>query len=260
MKFKGLILLLIRDSKGIVHHQKKRSQHPAELEQYLQYINTIEKQLGDRLIKSFVINLEDPKRYVWSSYTWRKDVNNKISPNHQKYIDYLSENKKGFMFIGPYKSMRTKGLHLCPKGHEWNIQPIQVKEGVSCPKCKMKGKESNGAKFITNFLTSNKVEFIKEVPIDRFGFSENYRMDFLICKNNHPLFFIEFNGVQHYKLIRNDFFGSYKGFKERNSRDRYKRDCCWKIGIPVIDIPYTETEEQMGETIIYFLKLFEIYK
>ncbi len=101
-----------------------------------------------------------------------------------------------------------------------------------------------------------KVEFIKEVSLDRFGHNSKKRLDFLVCKNHYPLFAIEFNGMQHYKLIRNNYFGSYKGSRERRASNKIKREFCWNIGLPVIYIPYTENEEQIKETINYFLDLF----
>jgi hypothetical protein len=259
MKFYGLIIFLIQDKYGCIHFHKKKSKQPAILEQYLEYIKLLQEQFGNKLIKSYVINTEDNKhKYIWSSSLWRTDLNKEISPNHQKYLTYLEENKKDVLFIGPYKSMRTKGLHLCGRGHEWLIQPYKVKEGESCPQCSKKFRESNMAKYITELLISNKIEFIKEVRLTRFGYEQDLRLDFVVCQNNYPLFAIEFNGLQHYKTIRNDFFGGYKGAKERKIRDRNKREHCWNIGLPVVDIPYKETEKQIEETIHYFLRLFEL--
>lgn len=154
--------------------------------------------------------------------------------------------------------MRRKALHLCSRGHEWRIEPTKVKNGETCSKCEKKTRESNGAKYITELLVAQGIEFIKEVPLSSFGHEHDLRLDFVICQNNYPLFVIEFNGVQHYKPIRNAYFGGYEGFKRRRLRDRIKRDYCWKIGLPVIDIPYSDTEEQIAGTLHYFLRLFEL--
>lgn len=259
INFRGKILFFARDHLNNIQLYKKQSKGVVTLEQYIEYIQLLEKQLGHRLIKSFVMNQDDKKRkYIWCSKVWRTDLNERISPNHQKYITFLEEKRKDVIFIGPYKSMRTRGLHLCNYGHEWLIQPIKVKNGETCPKCKKKFRESKGAKYITELLVQNEIEFIKEVSLTHFGHKDDLRLDFLICQNNHPLFVIEFNGIQHYKALKSKFFSGYKGWKERRLRDWKKRNHCWKIGLPVVDIPYTETEEQIQETIYYFLNLFEL--
>lgn len=119
-------------------------------------------------------------------------------------------------------------------------------------------KESNGAKYITKILKDNRIEFIKEVSLKQFGSDRDLRLDFLICQNNFPLFAIEYNGIQHYRTLKTAYFGGHNGRIKRRANDRVKRNFCWNLGIPIIDIPYTENEEQIQETILYFLDLFEL--
>lgn len=260
LKFKGQIIFFVKDHFGCIHLYKKNAKAPASLEQYKEYIQSLEKELGNsNLVKLFIVNKEENNRkYIWSSNVWRAGLNENISPNHQKYITFLEENRKDLLFIGPYKSMRTKSLHLCSHGHEWRIQPSKVKDGETCSKCKKKIWESHGAKYITELLVAHGIEFIKEVPLSSFGHEQDLRLDFVVCKNNYPVFVIEFHGVQHYRPIRNAFFGGYEGFRKRKIRDKIKRDFCWEIGLPVIDIPYSDTEEQIDGTLHYFLCLFEL--
>ena len=261
IQFQGEIIFIVKDQFGCIHFYKKKSQAPANLEQFQAYIESLEKELGEKLIKSYIVDTENDKgKYIWGSDVWRTDLNEKFSPHHQKYITYLEEHRKEITFIGPYKAMRTKGLHLCCYGHEWRTQPIKVKRGETCPKCEHKIKESNGVKYITELLVKNKIEFIKEVHLTTFGHDQDLRLDFLVCQNNHPLFAIEYHGIQHYKQLRNAYFGGYKGYRKRKQRDRIKHNYCWKIGLPIIAIPYTETEEQIEETVFHFLNLFELAK
>jgi hypothetical protein len=258
MQFKGQISYFIKDRYDCIFYHKKNSKARASLEQYLEHIQLLEKEWGAALIKSYIINHEDiDKKYIWCSNIWRTDLNQNISTNHQKYITHLFENYKELKFIGPYKSMRTKGLHLCRFGHEWLIPPIKVKHGEKCPKCKIKT-SSNGEKYISQILVDNNVEFLREVPLNRFGLEQTLRIDFLVCQNNFPLFVIEFNGVQHFRVIKSDYFGGYQEYRKRKQRDKIKRDYCWGIGLPVVDIPYSETDEQIEETVLYFLRLFEL--
>ncbi|MGE6415608.1 DUF2726 domain-containing protein [Planococcus kocurii] len=246
MEFKGKIIFIIKDQYDCFHLYKKKAQSSNPLEKYIYYVLSLEKQEGKKLIKSLILKDElNCKEYVWSSENWRSNLNERISSNHQKYLDFLAQNRKDTRFIGPYKSKKTKGLHLCIYGHEWSTTPLKVMEGESCPNCKKNYRESQGAKYITKLLVDNDVEFIKEVSLSKFGFENTLRLDFLICQNNIPLFVVEYNGIQHYKPLRSAFFGGFKGFKERKSRDRLKRKSCWNVGLPVIDIPYTESEENI---------------
>lgn len=255
--FKGQIIYFLKDKYGCIHMAKRNSKSAAKLEKYTDFVESLKKKWKSDFIKAYVVNLEEQhKPYVWSSNIWRKDLPSTIKGNHKIHNLFLEENRQDVIFIGPYKNKKTKGLHLCSNGHEWLEQPLKVRNGATCPKCKRKSKESKGVKYITKLLADKKVEFIKEVSLDRLGHDSKKRLDFLVCKNHYPLFAIEFNGIQHYKLIRNDFFGSYKGHKNRNTSDKIKREFCWSVGLPVIDIPYTETEEQIKETIYYFLDLF----
>lgn len=259
MKFEGKILFYVKDTYNCVHIYKKKSKGPAEIEKYQEYIDRLKEELKDKLVKAFIVKHEEGSNtYIRCTDTWRTDLKETISPNHQKYINFLSENREDIRFVGPYKAMRRKGLHLCSRGHEWVIEPIKVKRGETCSHCKKKVRESNGAKFITNLLASQKIEFIKEVSMKTFGCDRDFRLDFVICQNNFPLFVIEFNGIQHYKYMRSEYFGGFKGSRERMKRDRIKREFCWSLGLPVIDIPYTETEEQISNTVLYFLKLYEL--
>ncbi len=257
MKFHGQVIILYKDHYDSLGFFKKNSTGAFELKSYINQIDLIKKKLGRRFLKAYIINKDNSKEYIWSSYIWREDLNTEISRNHQKYITYLTDNRPDVTFIGPYKSMRTRGMHLCHKGHEWFIQPIKVKNGETFPRCENKN-GSNGEKYITELLSSLKIEFIRELSLKRFGHKQDLRLDFVILQNNYPLFVIEFNGIQHYRPLRSEFFGGYKGFKVRKKRDWIKRTHCWKIGLPVVDIPYSETEEQIRETILYFLNLYEL--
>jgi|GEM_PF-5142992 len=259
MEFRGQIIFLIKDNNNCIHIYKKKSQAAAEMEKYQKYILKLEEELTDKLVRVMLIKYEEErKQYVWCNEFWRTGLNEKISPNHQKYLNYLADNRKDISFIGPYKAMKRKSLHLCNRGHEWTVEPIKVKNGETCAHCKKEVRESHGAKFITNLLVSRNVEFIKEVSLKTFGYEMDLRLDFLICQNNFPLFAIEFNGIQHYKFVKSEYFGGYKGARERRKRDKLKREFCWSKGLPIVDIPYTETEEQITYTIFHFLKMYEI--
>ena len=137
MKINGKIIFFVEDQYNCIHFYKKKSKSPAEIEKFQNYIDVLKKEIGKNLIKAYIFD-QDEQKYIWCSSLWRTNLNDKISPNHLKYINYLTENRSEIKFIGPYKSMRTKGLLLCAYGHEWLIQPIKLKEGALCPFCQKK--------------------------------------------------------------------------------------------------------------------------
>ncbi|TCI42989.1 DUF2726 domain-containing protein [Exiguobacterium sp. SH1S1] len=133
-------------------------------------------------------------------------------------------------------------------------------EGKKCPKCKILTRESKGSKYITELLSLNNVEFVKEVSMKNLGYEGERRLDFLVVDNNLPMFAIEFHGIQHYKKIRNSFFGGIEGHRSRVERDRIKKGQCWNSGIPLIEIPYTESEDEIRYTVEYFLNVYGLDK
>lgn len=259
MNFKGQIIYFLKDQNGCVHMLKKKSKSTAPLDEYLRYVQSLKDEWNNKFVRAYVINLEESDTvYIWSSEDWRYDLTNKISKYHQKYLDFIRTNRKDLIFLGPYISNISKGNHLCSRGHEWFIQPSKVMAGEICPKCKKTKWRTFKAEYITELLSNAGIEFIKETNLKRFGYESDLYLDFLVCKNHHPLFAIEYNGVQHYNPIRNAYFQGYKGYKKRRKNDQLKRYFCWNNGLPVIDIPYNETKEQIKETVYYFLHLFDV--
>lgn len=169
--------------------------------------------------------------------------------------DLLEEHNGNIEIIGPYESNNKKTLHRCNTcSHEWDVRPRIILSGKGCPVCS----ESKGEKLIRNLLESMGVSFGSEVTFKELGFNERItlRCDFVVYKNNEPIFVIEYNGEQHYK--HNHFFGDKEDFEQRKERDIIKRKMLHERDIQVIDIPYSETDEQVKETITYFIKLYDI--
>jgi hypothetical protein len=70
-------------------------------------------------------------------------------------------------------------------------------------------------------------------------------------KANEFLGLIEYNGIQHYEII--EFFGGEDGFRKSQQRDTIKMKYCKDNNIPLLIIPYTETDLQT--TITNFLQI-----
>lgn len=83
----------------------------------------------------------------------------------------------------------------------------------------------------------------------KLGYPLSY--DFLIYKDGRPHVLVECQGIQHYKSV--EYFGGEKQFEVRQVNDKCKRKYAQKIGLPLLEIPYTCSTE---ESIIQLLKAY----
>ena len=72
--------------------------------------------------------------------------------------------------------------------------------------------------------------------------------DFVIYDESKPIFLIECQGQQHYNPI--DFFGGAEQFEKQQIHDELKRKYAQKIDVPLIEIPYSYTDEQIIEKLV----------
>ncbi len=88
-------------------------------------------------------------------------------------------------------------------------------------------------------------DFIKndctEKPLEIDGYNEDLKLGF------------EYQGVQHYKYTPY-FHKSPNDFEKQQYRDGLKRDECKKLGIKIIEIPYTVEIDDIKEFVIKRLK------
>ncbi|PEP81713.1 hypothetical protein CN581_11320 [Bacillus toyonensis] len=177
--------------------------------------------------------------------------------SHEQYVREVEEVHNGDVEVKEkYINSYTKIKHGCKHGHEWEAVPLNIYRGKGCPDCH----ESKGERLVSSILESLGVTFRSQVKFKELGFDKHVRLtcDFVVYKDNEPIFVIEYNGIQHYRP--NDFFGGLEGYKKTKRRDETKRKMLHEEGITVIDIPYSETEEQVKETIEYFINYFNIKK
>lgn len=72
--------------------------------------------------------------------------------------------------------------------------------------------------------------------------------DFIFYVDNAPRYLIECQGQQHYNPV--EFFGGDEQFEQQQLHDELKREYAKGLGIPLLEIPYTYTNEE----VISFLK------
>ncbi len=120
--------------------------------------------------------------------------------------------------------------------HEWKTRIAHRTKGTGCPKCR----ESLGEKKISEILEKLNVQYCQQKDFPGCVYEKQLWFDFYLDEYN---LCIEFNGEQHYKLIRNNYFGGQDSLNKRIARDKIKQDYCYNNGIPLLIIPYTEFDQ-----------------
>lgn len=119
---------------------------------------------------------------------------------------------------------------------------------------KRKGRKlSHGELLIANFLMQNQVEFIREHFFADFTVNKRFKLlfyDFYIPKYR---LCIEFDGVQHET-------GTFMGHKQEKLilHDLYKNQYCYRKGIKLLRIKYTQINDIENIITQYFDKYYEI--
>lgn len=128
-----------------------------------------------------------------------------------------------------YKASKDKVKITCQKHGDFKQTPNDHLRGKGCPICR----ESKGEEEISNYLTNNKIKFIRQHKFDGCKNVNKLPFDFYLPDYNTC---IEYDGVQHFKAI--DYFGGQKGFLKLRQNDSIKTNFCLKNNIVLVRIPY----------------------
>lgn len=146
-------------------------------------------------------------------------------------MEWSDKNKKS-----PYEVTANSGKSFIWRcldcEFEWKSRVADRSRGQGCPKCR---KSSNGENRIRIFLKNNKIKFEEQKKFDGCKYKRKLPFDFYLPKYNSC---IEFNGEQHYKEVRDNFFGKKYNLKERIMKDEIKISFCKENNIPLLIIPY----------------------
>ena len=139
-----------------------------------------------------------------------------------------------------YKGTNKKHWFLCPEQHEWQTKPNSIQSGSGCHECSAHRTERKvRGLFEYIFQDTFNKSWARGIELD--GYNENLQIAF------------EYNGYQHYEVAHFDAY-SKKGLKERKERDSQRRRVCKKLGIRLIEIPYTVKDEELCDFVFNKLK------
>ena len=97
---------------------------------------------------------------------------------------------------------------------------------------------SHGARGVKNALIQLELQFQTEY---RHILLPQYSFDFAYFdKDNMLAGFIEFDGIQHTQPVAH--WGGEEGLRRTQERDKAKNEFCEKMGIPLLRVPYYETD------------------
>lgn len=109
---------------------------------------------------------------------------------------------------------------------------------------------TKGERLVFEFLKNLNVNFSNQVRCNELEGKFNswsVIIDFIIDSYNGKIFWIEYNGIQHYEFV-NYFYPSEYFFKAQLKRDQNIRDYCKDNSIVLIEIPYIiDTYEKVSE-------------
>lgn len=127
---------------------------------------------------------------------------------------------------------RTHWICKCSCGTIKSVAACHLKQGL-ITNCGCQNIISHGEEKIKELLLQNKINFEqhKKITIN----NHNYFFDFFVDQK----YFIEYDGIQHFKNRTNGGWNTEDNLKETQQRDEIKNNYCFEQSIPLIRIPYT---------------------
>lgn len=145
-----------------------------------------------------------------------------------------------------YSNANTKVIITCPIHGDFSQKPSDhVNGNRGCPLCA----SSKGELLIYNWLKRNNVTFKREFELIISEIAKNstkVRIDFFI-KINNAQYFIEYDGIQHFKYTPYFHKNGIKDFERQQRRDKVLNDFCelHKDKVVLIRFNYKQNEKEI---------------
>ena len=159
--------------------------------------------------------------------------------NNKKLIKNLIGQTFGYLtVIKQDENPKSKGVHWicqCKCGNIVSVAAKALTTGATMS-CGCLG-SSKGEVLINDILSKNNIFFKKEVSDETLQYKKKLRFDFGIYENNKIKYFIEYDGIQHFKQSGGWYTKEKVYFTQ--FKDKLKNQWCKDNNIPLIRIPYT---------------------
>ena len=150
---------------------------------------------------------------------------------------------------------------VCECGNKHIVSGKLLREGkvTSCG-CREKSK---GEQKIEQLLLEHGINYTLEYPInvrkEKIYQHHKARFDFAIVDKTEVKYFIEYDGIQHFKAYGENSWNNEENFKKTQERDILKNQWCKENNIPLIRIPYSHYDNLCLEDLLLETSNF-IYK
>lgn len=143
------------------------------------------------------------------------------------------ESVEGYKLLSTKYKKASQELEIqCPKGHVFKCSYNKFQQGQRCSICN----ESKGEQKVSDYFTSNNINFDRQYSFDDCRNIEPLRFDFIVFDNSGNISFMcEYDGEFHYLPIL-----SKKKLKYQQKLDNIKNTYCQQNNIPLLRIPYWE--------------------
>jgi len=162
-----------------------------------------------------------------------------VKENNKKLIKDLTGKIFGYLtVIKQDNNPNLKGVYWICKCKCGNIVSVRARSLSSnrTLSCGCFG-SSKGEVLINDILSQNNISFKKEVSNETLQYKRKLRFDFGIYEHNKIKYFIEYDGIQHFK--QSGGWHTKEGVAFTQFKDQLKNQWCKDNNIPLIRIPYT---------------------
>lgn len=211
------------------------------------YITIICPKHGEyRVLASSFLQGSECQECVYDSY--RLTTEEFIKRAREIHGDYYNYDKVNYI------NSNTKITITCPKHGDFETLPTNHLKGCRCKKCALEDtKLTKGELLICDILNKYHIPYNiqRELTVKELARNSSIiRLDFVV-KYNNKIFFIEYNGKQHYTYIP-FFHNTIEEFEKQQRRDNVLREFCdlHKDKVTLLEIPYTMKENDIENLIL----------
>lgn len=177
----------------------------------------------------------------------KKEVNLKCKEEFSSKANKIHNNKYNYDKTD-YINSRSDVTITCPIHGDFEQNAAQHLAGAGCPCCN----NSRGENLVISILEENNINYETQVKIIPDNYDRYFKIDFQVILNN-KIYFIEYNGKQHYVPI--EYFGGVLQFESYQTiRDIKLREYCQNHNIQLLELPYYLNKNEIQERILEFLK------
>ena len=208
---------------------------------------------GNCLSKEYVNSKTDLKWKCANGHTFKATPSN--VKNHNSWCSKCSKRKKltieemhehatskgGKCLSTEYINNQTKLEWECANGHVWKASPLSIRAGSWCNQCHLYLGEEKCRYTLEKLL---QYKFKK----DRHTLGNRYELD---GYNEELKIAFEHHGKQHYEYTR-PYHRKKEDLEKQQKTDEHKRNLCKDLGINLIEIKYTVSENDK-ELVVYLM-------